>query len=205
MWPAEDRLLSPLTGGFLAAIAAAAAVAVAEHAPLRIVGAVVLVSNIGVWGDRWLDPITRLEERYATSKLVASRLELRSRWRAACRAALPKLKLARFGFVSVCVLILVVAIALAGAGFAPSGPRVPAAIGAVRVISHLASYGGLATTVSLIFLWRATRWWDEQEESPLCLLPVVTTAEVLRKLSRPTPLAILRLVGLIGGLVLLYV
>jgi hypothetical protein len=205
MWPTEDRLLSPLTGGFLAAIAGAAAVAIAEHAPLRIVGAVVLISNVGVWGDRWLDPITRLEERYATSKLVASRLELRSRWRTVCRAALPKLKLARFGFVSACVLILVVAIALAGAGFAPPGPRAPAAIGAVGVISHLASYGALATAVSLIFLRRSTRWWDEREQSPLCLLPVLTTAEVLRKLSRPTPLVILRLVGLVGGLVLLYI
>lgn len=79
LWPAGERILSPFFLCLLFAVVGVVPVALLTGSPLRIIGAGGLVASVATWEAEWLSPVTRLEERYATSAFVIRRLEWRER------------------------------------------------------------------------------------------------------------------------------
>ena len=190
LWPAGERILSPFFVCLLFTVLGVVPVALLTGSPLRIIGAVGLVASVASWDAEWLAPIARLEERYATSAFVTRRLEWRARRRALLRMLLPRIMFV--GRCSACAVGAVGVIAVvAGLCGVPVPTKHPSAsLRGARALSYALSFTALVAVAGGRFLRREIRWWDEQAQTPLRPIPVVTAAEMFGRLSHPTAKAV---------------
>jgi hypothetical protein len=205
IWPAEERLLSPILAAIFVPPVALAVLAVAVGKPLLVVGAISSLAGVAAWGEGFAwKPIERLEEWYAKSSFVTRRLLWRSHRRRLLPAARPTIeRICRFALLASALAVSATVIA-AAAGMLPPVQDAPLWMRVVRVVTKAFGYVATTSLVSAVFLKREIRSWDRQSASPLRASPVVSSVDVFRALDRPTPRFVARWVAFIAVLVLLY-
>jgi hypothetical protein len=161
-----------------------------------LAAAVAATGAIMGWRDlfesRWL---AHVEARYVHSRLVTVRLRARDRRRRRLRRVLPRA--ATTGRVSglVCALIAGCTFLAAVMGWQP--PRDPSsALILLRITAHAAFWVALTSTLVVLVGRGLARDWDRAAESPLCVSPLVTGAELAEKLSREEVVLVARLLVL---------
>ena len=205
MWPAGERVLSPFFACLLLAVLGVVPVALFTGSPLKIIGAAVLIGNVVTWDPEWLQPITLLEERYATSGFLARRLSRRERRRGHARATLPTVKLAARCSSRFLVVLLVVAVMAAVSGVPVPRNHPAMALRVGHVAFYSLSYVGTFIIFAGLVLRNEVGSWNQQAQTGLRPTAVVTTTEIFGRLSRPRAKTAARLVCLVGGVALLYV
>lgn len=101
-------------------------------------------------------------------------------------------------------MIVAVALVAAASGMPAPGRHSAASLHDIHVLSYCVSITTTAGVIGGLFLRREIRWWDEQARTVLRLNPVVTTTEILERLSHPTAKTVARVTSLLSALVLLY-
>lgn len=176
-----------------------AALAVVEARWVGLLSVLLAASTISSWGEEVaIDQLDRFERRFANSAYVAGRLRRRAQWRVRVRAAEPRItSVARVAWRTT-VAVLVLILMAAAAGVLPSPVHAPEWMDVPRfLVRGDAIVAAVSLTVSAM-LRAAIRGWELDAASRPAPTPVVTTREVLRKVSRPGP----RSAALVGALVL---
>jgi hypothetical protein len=153
--------------------------------------AVATLGAVATWRDlfeaAW---VARIDERYATSRLVAVRLRWRGRRRERVRRSLPAARVTARVSSVVLGVTLATALGLTG-GSVPADP--PAWLEAVRVATHALSFVAMASLAFVVIATRCVGDWDRAAASPLCPSPIVSGRELAARLSREQASAVARM------------
>lgn len=196
-WPAEERLLSPFASVLFGATGASTALALMKG-DFRIAAAsVAMLATIATWQDvfeaQWLH---RLEQRYARSCWVLTRLDWRHRRRQAVRRLLPWAR--RVARVTVPMVGIAIIALITVATMGVSLPAEPTGtLAAIQMATRTLSTIAYASLIFTLIAGRAVRDWDRAAASPPCESPIVSGAEIAAKFAQETPGTVVRLLGLV--------
>lgn len=156
-------------------------------AGLAALGAVITWKDI--FEAKWL---ARVDERYASSRLVLARLRRRERRRRRIRRMLPVASRVARVTSSLIVGLICVALVLTAIGITvPDDP--PWWLRVLRLAAHAVSWLAVGSLGFALIARRAVREWDRAAGRLLCASPVVTGAEIGTRLDREGTSALARL------------
>lgn len=206
LWPAQERVLSPVAGLLLGALATLSVVALARG-DLRL-----LALGLGALGaviaDRrffevaWL---ARLDERYATSGLLQRRLHRRSRRRVLVRRLLPVVSATARTSALLLTATLIGLLGGALAGLAIPGLLPPTVIAIAGVVTRTLSYVGMTSVAFVLMARPYVRDWDQGVQSALCETAVLSGKQLSARLEHDGAITLARLLGLLSLAILVAV
>ena len=199
LWPAQERVLSPVALVVIGAPAALVGGAVLSG-DLRLL-ALALAGLAAAIGDKRffaVEWVARLDERFATSTFVEPRLRRRARRRDLIRRLLPAAKtVARWTSILVAVTASV-AIAAGLAGFVPPTSDPPLPLELTRVMTYTLSLTAFASVTFVAFAKPSVRDWDEAAGSALCASAVVSGAQLAARLESDAAVTAARVLGIVA-------
>ena len=196
LWPAQERVLSPVALVVIGAPAALVGGALLSR-DLKLL-ALALAALAAAIGDKrffTVEWVARLDERFATSTFVERRLRRRAGRRDSIRRLLPAAKTAaRWTSIMVAVTASV-AIAAGLAGFVPPANDPPLMLELVRVMTYTLSLTAFASVTFVVFAKPSVRDWDQAAGSALCASAVVSGAQLASRLEGDAAVTAARVLG----------
>jgi hypothetical protein len=199
LWPAQERVLSPVALVVIGAPAALVGGALLSGDPrllaLALAGLAAAIGDQRFFTVAW---VARLDERFAMSTFVERRLRRRARRRDRIRRLLPAAKaVARRASILVAVAASV-AIAAGLAGFVPPASDPPLLLELARVMTYTLSLTAFASFTFVAFAKPLVRDWDEAAGSAPCGSAVVSGAQLASRLEADAAVTAARVLGVLA-------